>query len=151
MDEQELANESADEVIVIEKELKDNNGNVVAYDNSSEEFEFLLKIRDDKEQPTYDMYDYAIYHRNTDGTSTQDSTGTIASSSDGNTFKLKGGQYIVISGLYTDRFFIVSEQGENAAKYMTSTQFGNMMPIRVRLPTLRKRPHMICLPRMIMT
>lgn len=124
MDEQELANESADEVIVIEKELKDQGGNVVAYDNSSEEFEFLLKIRDDKEQPTYDMYDYAIYHRNTDGTSTQDSTGTIASSSAGNIFKLKGGQYIVISGLYTDRFFIVSEQGDNAAKYMTSTQYG---------------------------
>ena len=88
-------------------------GNVVkCNDPENESFKFLLYIRDENENPTYDKYDYVIYNRKEDGSGEAVATGSIQSSESGNAFTLRGSQYLMIYGLYTNRYFTVYEVGE---------------------------------------
>ncbi len=124
------------EELMFEKVLgTDGQGNTIFTD---EEFEFLLTLTNADGTPYYDIYDYAIYDRETTPNHRADGA-TPAKDKDGNelkgvmgdkipesgkyTFKLKGGQYIVISNLPDNTYYTIEEL--SVGNYATLYQKGS--------------------------
>lgn len=105
-----------EEALMFEKVLNDGTDgqeNVT----SDEEFEFLLTLTNEDGTPFYDLYDYAIYnradtpdHKAADAIAVEEGViGLLIPESGKYTFKLKGGQYILITNLPDNTYYTIEE------------------------------------------
>lgn len=115
------------EALVIEKQVLDVNGDETTADTTP--FTFYLTLKNEHGVDYQDAYEYAIYDR----ASTPDHSAPNAQPVDTGVFNdmsakgrykftLKGGQYIVITGMPDDLFYTIEE--ETAKNYVTSYKLG---------------------------
>lgn len=119
-----------DEAIMIEKSYVDYDGNELKYDTNGEKFNFLLTMTNENGISFEDVYDYAIYRKDT----TPDHTAAgakpiqkgiigVANPESGKyEFSLRSGEYIIISNLPENTHYTIEEVGSES--YETYYQIG---------------------------
>lgn len=136
------------EAIKIEKSYVDYDEKEVKYDSNGQKFNFLLTMTTENGVSFEDIYDYAIYRKDT----TPDHTATgavpiqkgiigVANPLSGKyEFSLRSGEYIVISNLPESTHYTIEEVGSESYKtyYQTGThihkdnkQIDNLAPTKI--------------------